>query len=62
MFLYLYDTFSQSMLAVDIWPDCAKVKNNLIEITVKVVYVYTGGNVRVFYGQTIRMGIKYVDA
>lgn len=48
------------MLAVDIWYDCAKVKNNLFEITVKVV-IYTGGNIRVFYGQTIRMGIKYVD-
>lgn len=27
---------------------------------VKVV-IYTGGPVRVFYGQTLHMGIKYVD-
>lgn len=54
------------MLAVDIWHDCANVKkNNLIEITVKVVTgIYIGGNVRVFNGQIIRvqLGIKYVDA
>lgn len=42
---------------------CQRKKNNLIEITVKVVTgIYIGGNVRVFYGQIIRVGIKYVDA